>query len=133
MWSRPSWALNTLRGSSRRVSFSQVVRPARSLPLNRRTTSFGLTGSDSFSAPDDPLARPGPPRRVALRHLVEVAGVEREPLVELRLVAVQHRHQPVELLLDINDEVRLEAARLLEGVREIQDDGAARQVRRLAA
>src|SRR5215468_6153857 len=41
----PSLTLKTLRGSSRLVSFSQVDRPFRSLPLNRRTVSLGATGS----------------------------------------------------------------------------------------
>src|SRR5437868_300172 len=45
MCSTPSLTLKTLRGSSRLVSFSQVDRPFRSLPLNRRTVSFGATGS----------------------------------------------------------------------------------------
>src|SRR5438046_4667601 len=45
MCSRPSLTLKTLRGSSCLVSFSQVDRPFRSLPLNRRTVSFGATGS----------------------------------------------------------------------------------------
>src|SRR5262249_18250129 len=41
----PSLTLKTLRGSSRLVSFSQVDRPFRSLPLNRRKVSLGATGS----------------------------------------------------------------------------------------
>src|SRR4051812_4686132 len=45
MCSSPAVTRNTLRGSERLVSLSQVLRPLRSLPLNSRTTSLGLTAA----------------------------------------------------------------------------------------
>src|SRR5262245_24728818 len=59
MRSTPSSTRNTLRGSSRFVSFSQVVSPVRSLPLKSLTVSFGATGSArrSTTAPRISAAR----------------------------------------------------------------------------
>src|SRR5438552_3935085 len=46
----PSLTVKTLRGSSRLVSFSQVVRPARSLPLKSLIGVFGVIGSCAATA-----------------------------------------------------------------------------------
>src|SRR5438552_3257003 len=54
MWICPPLALKTLRGTSRLVSLSQVVRPVRSLPLNSLTTPSGRTALGSALGSEAP-------------------------------------------------------------------------------
>ena len=68
-----------------------------------------------------------------LRDLLRMPGVVREPLVELRLVAVQHGDQAVELGVDVHDDVRLEPAGPGEGVGEVEDHRAGGEVRDVGA
>lgn len=81
----------------------------------------------------DPAGEPCTAGLVALRHLLGMARVVRQPLVELRLVAVQHRDHPIEDVVDVDDDVGLEAAGPGEGVREMEDHRAGGQVRYIGA
>ena len=64
-----------------------------------------------------------------MRHLVEIAGVVGEPLEELGLMASQHRDEPIEYVVDVHDDVGLEAAWLGEGIGEVENHRAGREVR----
>lgn len=85
----------------------------------------------------DPLAdasgQPIPALDIARGDLVGDARVVREPLVELRLVAVEHSDQAVEFAFDVDGDVGLEGAGLLESVGEVEDHGAVGEVRCLRA
>src|SRR5438128_1293259 len=67
MWICPSVTRKTRRGSSILVSFSQVVKPVRSLPLKSETASFGATGSAADMGRAKARETNAKPRRVMER------------------------------------------------------------------
>ena len=57
------------------------------------------------------LGQPRDPGRILLRHLIKVSGVIRKPFIKLRLVAMEHGHDTIEFVIDVDDDVRLETGR----------------------
>ena len=57
-----------------------------------------------------------------LRHLVELSLIERQPFVELRRMAIEHRHDVVEHRPNVDRHCRRERIRFLELVRQVGDD-----------
>jgi hypothetical protein len=70
---------------------------------------------------------------IVFGHLIADALIERQEFEDLRFVLCQHTHDLVHLLGDVNDDGRIERARLCEEVAHVSDDGISAEDWRIGA